>query len=59
MNTARKYLKKDSWLLMEHGYSQQSQLIENLIELGYEQVAGHKDFAGIDRIVEAKWTKVL
>ena len=44
---------------MEHGYNQQAPLIENLIELGYEQVAGHKDLAGIDRIVEAKWSKIL
>ncbi len=44
---------------MEHGYNQQAQLIKNLNELGYEKVAGYKDFAGIDRIVEAKWPKGL
>ena len=59
MNKASEYLKKDSWLLMEHGYNQQAQLIKNLNELGYEKVAGYKDFAGIDRIVEAKWPKGL
>ena len=59
MNKASEYLKKDSWLLMEHGYNQQAQLIKNLNELGYEKVAGYKDFAGIDRIGEAKWPKGL
>ena len=59
MNKASEYLKKDSWLLMEHGYNQQAQLIKNLNELGYEKVAGYTDFAGIDRIVEAKWPKGL
>jgi len=59
MNVTNKHLKKDSWLLMEHGYNQQAQLIKNLNELGYEKVAGYKDFAGIDRIVEAKWPKGL
>ena len=42
MNKASEYLKKDSWLLMEHGYNQQAQLIKNLNELGYEKVAGYK-----------------
>ncbi|MBM89289.1 MAG: protein-(glutamine-N5) methyltransferase, release factor-specific [Gammaproteobacteria bacterium] len=55
IRTAKFYLKKDAWLLMEHGHDQQKKLVDSLKDLGYKNVAGHKDYAGIDRIVECKW----
>jgi len=56
MKAAPGFLKKDAWLLMEHGYDQQAQLIDALVSSGYEKVAGYKDYAGVDRIVEAVWS---
>lgn len=50
------YLKKDAWLLYEHGYNQQSQLIDTLVASAFDKVAGYQDYAGVDRIVEAMWT---
>jgi release factor glutamine methyltransferase len=55
MTDARKYLKKDAWLLMEHGYSQQQQLLLNLEALGYSEITGCKDYASVDRMVLARW----
>ena len=52
---ARKFLKKDAWLLMEHGYSQQKNLIEKLKLLAYAEITGCKDYAEVDRIVMAQW----
>ena len=49
------FLKKDSWLLLEHGYKQQDSVIEELSRFGYCEVLGLKDYAGIDRVVAARW----
>ena len=48
-------LKKDSWLLLEHGYDQQNSLIEKLKSYGYSNVSGVKDYSGLDRVVAARW----
>ncbi len=55
MHGAINYLKKDAWLLMEHGYNQQQQLLKNLVELGFGEVEGHKDYAGVERVVQGRW----
>lgn len=57
MQSATDYLKKEAWLLMEHGYDQQQRLIVLLQDLGYESVTGHKDYAGVDRVVQGIWIK--
>ena len=49
------FLKKDSWLLLEHGYGQQDSVIEEMNRFGYSDISGLKDYAGIDRIVAARW----
>ena len=54
MMGASQFLKKDAWLLMEHGYSQQKKLLHKLALLGYSEVEGCKDYANVDRIVLAK-----
>jgi len=54
MMGASRLLKKDAWLLMEHGYSQQKKLLHKLALLGYSEVEGCKDYANVDRIVLAK-----
>jgi len=51
----RKFLKKDSWLLLEHGYNQQDSLIKELSRFGYSDILGLKDYANIDRVVAARW----
>ena len=54
MMGASQLLKKDAWLLMEHGYSQQKKLLHKLASLGYSEIEGCKDYASVDRIVLAK-----
>ena len=49
------YLKKGSWLLLEHGYNQQDSIIECLKRSGYFEVSGRKDYSGINRVVAARW----
>ena len=49
------FLKKDSWLLLEHGYKQQDSVIEELSRFGYCEVLGLKDYAGKERVVAARW----
>ena len=49
------FLKKDSWLLLEHGYNQQGSVIEELNKFGYSDMLGLKDYSGIDRVVAARW----
>ena len=52
---SRRCLKKGSWLLLEHGYDQQGALFEKLKSFGYSDVSGVKDYAGLDRVVTARW----
>ena len=49
------FLKKDSWLLLEHGYKQQDSVIEELSRFGYCEVLGLRDYAGKERVVAARW----
>ena len=55
IRNSRNFLKKDSWLLLEHGYSQQDSLIKELSGFGYSDILGFKDYANIDRVVAARW----
>ena len=52
---SRDYLKKDAWLLLEHGFDQQRTLIQRLQEAGFANVEGRRDYGGIDRMVAARW----
>ena len=45
------HLKSPGWLLLEHGFDQQKAVLELLIAAGFAKVSGHKDLAGIPRVV--------
>jgi release factor glutamine methyltransferase len=48
---ARRCLKPDGWLLVEHGYDQSQRVQALFVEAGFEQVSAHQDFGGQDRAV--------
>lgn len=48
---ARTHLRAGGWLLLEHGYDQQSAVMHLLRDLGYRDIAGHPDSSGLDRVV--------
>lgn len=52
---ATQLLLPDGWLLLEHGYSQGSELRERLRALGYQSVRTARDLAGHDRVTMARW----
>lgn len=47
---ARQHLAPGGWLLLEHGFDQGAGVMQLLLNLGYRQVQGHQDVAGIDRV---------
>lgn len=52
---AKMYLKKDSWLLTEHGFEQKDEVQEILETLGYDKIECKQDLAGLDRMTQARW----
>lgn len=55
MDQARQYLTPSGVLILEHGHTQQAQIMARLMALGYVEVCGHQDYAGLDRMVVARW----
>jgi release factor glutamine methyltransferase len=51
---ARRHLKPQAWLLMEHGYDQSAAVRQLLIEQGYTDVQSWTDLAGIERVTGAR-----
>lgn len=51
---AGKYLKKDSWLLVEHGYNQKDEVAAILRAAGFSDIECKKDLAGVDRMTAAR-----
>lgn len=49
------YLKKDGWLLMEHGYHQAQEVQALLQSAGFEEVQSWQDLAGIWRVTGGLW----
>lgn len=49
------YLKKDGWLLMEHGYHQAQEVQALLRTAGFEEVQSWQDIAGIWRVTGGLW----
>lgn len=47
---ARQSLAPGGWLLLEHGFDQGAEVMQLLLSLGYRQVQGHQDVAGLDRV---------
>jgi len=58
VNRAPYFLKKEGWLLMEHGYNQAEKVREMLVLRGFASVQSWRDLAGINRISGGCW-KVL
>ncbi|PCJ26223.1 MAG: protein-(glutamine-N5) methyltransferase, release factor-specific [SAR86 cluster bacterium] len=54
VSQSREILKKDSWLLIEHGYNQKEQVAKILGDSDYSNINCKKDLAGIDRMTAAK-----
>jgi release factor glutamine methyltransferase len=52
-----KFLRKDAWLLLEHGYNQQEKVLDRLKGNGYSSLIGYQDLSGVDRVVVARWGK--
>ncbi len=52
---SRSCLKSDSWLLLEHGFDQQSQVHELLKAEGYSEITTHNDLGGHGRITIGRW----
>lgn len=52
---ARHRLRPGASLLLEHGYDQEESCTALLRELGYEQVADHRDLAGQPRVAACVW----
>lgn len=43
-------LKRDAWLLLEHGYQQKNSVVEILAKAGYREISSWQDLAGLDRV---------
>ena len=52
---SRVVLRKNGWLLVEHGYQQGVDVKDIFSELGYCNVEGKQDLAGRDRITFGQW----
>lgn len=50
INTAPQHLKREGWLLLEHGYDQGLAVTELLKTTGYTEVACYQDLAANDRV---------
>lgn len=54
---AREYLYEDGYILFEIGQDQLDAVRGLLVETGYVDIEGMKDYAGLDRIVAARYPK--
>jgi len=52
---AGNYLKRDGWLLLEHGSGQVRALTYLLESCGYQNITTHADMAGLPRLTLAQW----
>ncbi len=50
INHAPKYLNKNGWLMLEHGFNQAENVAEILSKNGFSQISHVKDLAGILRV---------
>jgi release factor glutamine methyltransferase len=51
---SRYCLKKNSWLLIEHGFQQKQAVEKILVDTGYANIECVKDLAGLDRLTKAQ-----
>jgi len=55
VSEAKRCLKQDAWLLIEHGYEQAQAVHALLNENGYVEIHCQQDYAGNDRMSRARW----
>ena len=48
-------LRADGWLVTEHDESHQEQVVNLLVDAGWQEVVAHRDLTGRPRFVEARW----
>lgn len=48
------FLKPNGWLILEHGYNQQDDVITLLQQSGYKNIKSHQDYANKDRAITAQ-----
>ena len=53
---ARHSLKKEGWLLIEHGHHQAEQVMQLLYDAGFSHISSHQDFGDNDRVVMGQLT---
>lgn len=49
INQSRRYMRSGSWLILEHGYQQSTNVLAAMRAAGYQDCATHSDFAGLPR----------
>ncbi|VAX14678.1 Peptide chain release factor N(5)-glutamine methyltransferase [hydrothermal vent metagenome] len=52
---AKKHLKPEGWLLLEHGYQQQAALAALLAQQGYQSIDCYRDYADQPRLSLGQW----
>jgi release factor glutamine methyltransferase len=53
---ARHSLKKNGWLLIEHGHHQADQVMQIFYDVGFSDISSHQDFGDHDRVVMGQLT---
>ena len=53
--SAPRCLKRDSWLLLEHGFEQATAVADLMRGAGYVDIHCQRDYAGIDRMTRGRW----
>ena len=59
IENAPRYLAKNGWLILEHGWQQAANVRELLESNGFSSVASHADLAGHLRVTEGQWPAPL
>ncbi|MCH7816158.1 MAG: peptide chain release factor N(5)-glutamine methyltransferase [Proteobacteria bacterium] len=55
VSQSKNFLKKDAWLLLEHGFNQKRDVSRFLQDAGFVNVECKQDFAGLDRLTSGQW----
>ena len=52
---AKELLRRDGYLLLEHGWNQAGQVREILVHEGYTEIDSYRDLAGCERATQGRW----
>lgn len=52
---SRAHLRKNGWLMVEHGMTQGASVRSLMLASGFWEVATHRDLAGLERVTQAQW----